>query len=136
MSDDERIQQRLLEQAQAYGRLYPSIVPRLKAALAAGDPTLRGLVDSLSEALERADAHRERQLRDAWNLSPKEIGVTLHLIDGGTVTSCADTMGVAESTIRTHLKSVFAKTGRNRQSQLTGLLQNKVAGPESTETSD
>ncbi|MEW5684940.1 MAG: helix-turn-helix transcriptional regulator [Pseudomonadota bacterium] len=136
MSDDERIHQRLLEQAQAYGRIYPSIAPRLKAAMAAGDPNLKGLVDALAEALERADAHRERLLRDGWNLSPKEIGVTLHLVDGGTVASCAEAQGVAESTIRTHLKSVFAKTGRNRQSQLASLLQNSGGGPEATETFD
>jgi DNA-binding CsgD family transcriptional regulator len=59
-----------------------------------------------------------------WSLSPQEIRVTLHLVDGGTVATCAGALGVAESTIRTHLKSVFAKTGRNRQAQLAGLLQN------------
>ena len=136
MIDDERVKQRLLEQAQAYGRLYPSVVPRLRAALAAGDEKLRGLVDALSDALDRADAHRERALRDAWGLSPKEIDVTLHLVDGGTVASCAEAMDIAESTIRTHLKSVFAKTGRNRQSQLASLLQNSATASDSTETFD
>lgn len=134
MNENERIQQRLLEQAEAYGRLYPSIVPRLKAALATGDTNLKGLADALIGALGRADAQRERTLRDSWGLSPKEIRVTLHLIDGGTVASCAGALGVAESTIRTHLKSVFAKTGRNRQSQLASLLQNGGTGRESSET--
>jgi DNA-binding CsgD family transcriptional regulator len=124
MKDDERMRQRLLEQAQAYARLYPSVVPRLRAALEAGDPNLQALARAMTEALGRADAQRERQLRDVWSLSPQEIRVTLHLVDGGTVATCAGALGVAESTIRTHLKSVFAKTGRNRQAQLAGLLQN------------
>jgi DNA-binding CsgD family transcriptional regulator len=45
-------------------------------------------------------------------------------------------MDIAESTIRTHLKSVFAKTGRNRQSQLASLLQNSATASDSTETFD
>ena len=133
MSDDARIHQRLLDQARAYARLYPSILPRLKAALAAGDPAMKSLVEALSAAMERGDLQREHQLRDHWRLSPKEILVTLHLIDGGMVTSCAAMLGVAESTIRTHLKSVFAKTGRNRQSQLASLLQNSGVAPNSTD---
>lgn len=124
MSDDPRIHRRLLEQAQAYARLYPSIAPRLKAALEAGDPNLKSLVEALTEAMARADAQRERQLRDGWSLSPQETRVALHLIDGGTVATCAAEFSVAESTIRTHLKSIFAKTGRNRQAQLASLLKN------------
>lgn len=124
MSDDEHLRQRLLKQAQAYAHLYPSVVPRLKAAFAAGDPNMVALAQAMSQALAQADGHRERQLRDGWGLSPKEIGVTLHLVDGGTVSTCAEALGVAESTVRTHLKSVFAKTGRNRQAQLASLFQN------------
>lgn len=126
MSDDERLRQRLLKQAHAYARLYPSVIPRLKAAFEAGDPNLQALAQAMSEALERGDVVREHQLKEAWRLSPQEVRVTLHLIDGGTVATCAETLGVAESTIRTHLKSVFAKTGRNRQAQLASLLQNNA----------
>lgn len=126
MSDDERLHQRLLKQARAYGRLYPSIVPRLKAAFESGDPNLQALAKAMAEGLERADALRERRLRDDWSLSPQEIRVTLHLIDGGTVATCAEALGVAESTVRTHLKSVFIKTGRNRQAQLAALLQSNA----------
>lgn len=124
MSDDELPNARLLEQARAYSRIYPSIATRLKAALARGDPKMRELVRAMSEALARADGQRERRLMDDWRLSPKEVQVTLHLIDGGTVATCAELLGVAESTIRTHIKSVFVKTGINRQAQLATLLQN------------
>lgn len=126
MRDDRRLHQRLMMQAQAYGRLYPSIIPRLKAALEAGDPHLQALAEAVSERLAQTDELRERRLREAWRLSPKEINVTLHLVDGGTVATCAEAMGVAESTVRTHLKSVFAKTGCSRQAQLPSLVQNNV----------
>ena len=96
------------------------------SAFEAGDPNVAALAQAMSEALTQADGHRERQLRDAWGLSPKEVSVTLHLIDGGTVATCAETLGVAESTVRTHLKSVFAKTGWSRQVQLPSLIQNNV----------
>ena len=45
------------------------------------------------------------------------------------VADCAADMEVAESTIRTHVKSVFAKTGRTRQSQLGSLLQTRPGIP-------
>jgi len=129
MSDDEPIDHRLLRQAEAYTRLYPSTLPRLKAALAAGNPALRGLVESMQAALGQAETQRARQLRDAWGLSAQEARVALRLIDGATVTDCAADLGVAESTIRTHVKSVFAKTGRTRQSQLGSLLQTRPGIP-------
>lgn len=124
MSDDDVFDHRLLKQARAYARLYPSVIPRLKAALESGNAPLKDLAAAMGVALERVEGQRERQLRDAWALSPQELRVTLHLIDGGAVATCAETMGVAESTVRSHLKSVFAKTGINRQSQLASLLQN------------
>lgn len=124
MSDDDRVRQRMLEQARAYSRHYPSVIPRLKAALESGDPNLRDLVRALTEAHERFEGQRERQLQEGWALSPQEVRVTLHLIDGGTVATCAEQLGLAESTIRTHLKSVFVKTNLNRQAQLPSLLQN------------
>lgn len=129
MSDDEPLDHRLLRQAEAYTRLYPSTLPRLKAALEAGNPALRGLVQAMQAALAQAEGQRVRQLRDAWRLSAQEARVALRLIDGATVADCAADMGVAESTIRTHVKSVFAKTGRTRQSQLGSLLQTRPGIP-------
>jgi DNA-binding CsgD family transcriptional regulator len=129
MSDDAPLDHRLLQQAEAYSRLYPSLVPRLKAALAAGNPALRALVDAMQAQMAQAETQRLRQLRESWGLSAQEARVTLRLIDGATVADCAADLGVAESTIRTHVKSVFAKTGRTRQSQLPSLLQTRPGIP-------
>lgn len=129
MSDEKPLDHRLLQQAEAYSRLYPSILPRLKAAMAAGNPAVEALVQSMQTALSQAEDQRERQLRDGWGLSAKEARVTLRLIEGATVSDCAADMGIAESTVRTHVKSVFAKTGRTRQSQLGSLLQLRPGMP-------
>ncbi len=133
MSDDAALDHRLLRQAEAYSRLYPSVLPRLKAALEAGNPALQALVQSMQAALAQAEGQRARQLRDAWGLSAQEARVALRLIDGATVADCAADLGVAESTIRTHVKAVFAKTGRTRQAQLASLLQIRPGIPDADE---
>lgn len=124
MSDDETFHHRILKGAETYARLYPSILPRLTKALRNGHPATRDLGAALSQAIERKDGQRERELQAAFGLSPQEVRITLGLIDGGTVASLAETMTLAESTIRSHIKSVFAKTDCRRQSQLASLLQN------------
>jgi len=129
MSDRAALDHRLLRQAEAYGRLYPSVLPRLRAALEAGHPALEALVRSMQQALAQAETQRIRQLRDAWGLSAQEARVTLRLVDGATVAECAADLGVAESTVRSHVKAVFAKTGRTRQSQLATLLQTRPGLP-------
>ena len=55
--------------------------------------------------------------------------MTLGLIDGGSVADCAADLGIAESTVRTHVKAIFAKTGRTRQGQLASLLQTRPGLP-------
>jgi DNA-binding CsgD family transcriptional regulator len=129
MSDDEPVDHRLLQQAETYSRLYPSLIPRLKTALAAGNPALRALVDAMQAQMAQAATQRLRQLRESWGLSAQEARVALQLIDGATVAECAADLGVAESTIRTHVKSVFAKTGRSRQAQLATLLKTRPGIP-------
>lgn len=129
MSDAAAPDHRLMRRAEAYGRLYPSIMPRLKAALDAGHPALVALIQSMQDALAQVETQRIRQLRDAWGLSAQEARVTLLLIDGGTVADCAVDLGIAESTVRTHVKAVFAKTGRTRQAQLASLVQTRPGFP-------
>lgn len=125
MSDAAAPDHRLMRRVEAYGRLYPSILPRLRAALDAGHPDLVALVESMQDALAQVESRQLRQLRDAWGLSAQEARVTLRLIDGATVTDCAADLGIAQSTVRTHVKAVFAKTGRTRQAQLASLIQGR-----------
>jgi DNA-binding CsgD family transcriptional regulator len=124
--DDEAFEQLLSQHAEGYARLYPSIVPRLRKAYQDGNATMKRAVMAMAAALVTAESRRETSLTNLHGLTPTQVRVALHLIDGGTVASCAEAMGVAESTVRTHLKSIFAKTGIRRQSQLRSLLTGKL----------
>ena len=56
-----------------------------------------------------------------FGLTPAELRVFLAIIDVGGVPESSDRLGVAETTIKTHLKQVFSKTGANRQADLVKL---------------
>src|SRR4051812_43038600 len=106
MSDKDDFDQRLLKPAEAYARLYPSIMTRLKAAYQSERSLPKQAAAALLQALSRAAEQREARLRHDFGLSPQEIRIALHLIDGGSVATCAETLEVAESTVRSHLKSI------------------------------
>lgn len=44
--------------------------------------------------------------------------MTTHLVDGHALAEIAAKMNISIGTVRQHLKSVFAKTGTRRQSEL------------------
>lgn len=61
-------------------------------------------------------------LATLYNLTPAEARV-LELVAGGhTQADIARTLGVAPSTVKTHLLRVFDKTGRHRQADLVSLV--------------
>lgn len=61
-------------------------------------------------------------LRSAFGLTPAEANLAIGLASGGSLSTVADELNIALETARHHLKSVFAKTGVSRQSELTSLL--------------
>jgi DNA-binding CsgD family transcriptional regulator len=54
----------------------------------------------------------------AYNLTPTELRVLLAIIEVGGVPEVAVALGIAESTVRTHLGNLFLKTGAGRQADL------------------
>jgi DNA-binding CsgD family transcriptional regulator len=54
----------------------------------------------------------------SFDLTPAEFRVMVSIVDVGGVPETAAALGVAESTVKTHLYRVFAKTGANRQADL------------------
>jgi len=128
MNDDDTFDQRLVRSARHYAQLYPSVMARLKAAYDSGHPLVRQVARAMSEALNREALDREALLRDGHGLSAAEARVVLHLVEGGSVKSYAETQGVAESTVRTHLKAIYSKTGVNRQA-LLGRLFDRAPDP-------
>ena len=57
----------------------------------------------------------------AFELTPTEARVLLSIVEVGGVPETAQALGVAESTVKTHLSRTFAKTGASRQADLVKL---------------
>lgn len=70
-----------------------------------------------------------RLLEVLFDLTPAEARVTSLLVEGKSVGMIARAHAVTDNTVRMQLKSVFAKTGVNRQAQLVGLLALPSYGP-------
>ena len=57
-----------------------------------------------------------------YNLTPTELRVLLGIVEIGGVPEVADALGVADTTIKTHLRRLFEKTGAGRQADLVKLV--------------
>ena len=58
----------------------------------------------------------------SFKLTPTELRVLLAIVEVGGVSNVADVLGVADSTVKTHLGRVFEKTGTTRQADLVKLV--------------
>jgi DNA-binding CsgD family transcriptional regulator len=58
----------------------------------------------------------------AYKLTPMELRVLLAVVEVGGVPEVAEALGIAESTVRTHLHQTYQKTGANRQADLVKLV--------------
>jgi DNA-binding CsgD family transcriptional regulator len=58
----------------------------------------------------------------AYKLTPMELRVSLAIVEVGGVPEVAEALGIAETTVRTHLHQTFQKTGVNRQADLVKLV--------------
>jgi DNA-binding CsgD family transcriptional regulator len=57
-----------------------------------------------------------------YQLTPTELRVLLAIVEVGGTPKVAEALGVSPSTVRTHLKSLFSKTGTRRQADLVKLV--------------
>jgi DNA-binding CsgD family transcriptional regulator len=57
-----------------------------------------------------------------YKLTPMEVRVLLAIVEVGGVPEVAETLGIAESTVKTHLKRLYEKTGASRQADLVKLF--------------
>jgi DNA-binding CsgD family transcriptional regulator len=57
-----------------------------------------------------------------YKLTPTELRVLLGIVEVGGVPEVAETLGIAESTVKTHLHRLFEKTGARRQADLVKLM--------------
>ena len=72
---------------------------------------------------EPLDDGRAEAISDALDLSSAEASVAVHLSSGLTVDQIAARRGVSPETVRSQVKSIFAKTGVNSQKQVAALVQ-------------
>ncbi len=61
-------------------------------------------------------------IRQAYRLTPTELRVLFAIVDVGGVPEVAAALGIASSTVRTHLARLFNKTGTRRQADLVKLV--------------
>lgn len=66
-------------------------------------------------------------IRQLFGLTPTETAVAMLLADGLSTEEAAQALGIRLNTVRVHLRSIFAKTGVDRQAALVRLLLNSVA---------
>ena len=54
----------------------------------------------------------------AFDLTPAQSRVALEVFKGHAVGETAQSLHIADTTVKSHLRELFAKTGTRRQSQL------------------
>jgi DNA-binding CsgD family transcriptional regulator len=66
--------------------------------------------------------HPVDALIDAFGLTPAELRVLMMIVQVGGVPDVAPILGISETTVKSHLQSIFGKTGANRQADLVKLF--------------
>jgi DNA-binding CsgD family transcriptional regulator len=61
-------------------------------------------------------------LADAFKLTPAELRVLMMVVQIGGVPEVAPVLGISETTVKTHLQRIFAKTETARQADLVKLV--------------
>lgn len=64
----------------------------------------------------------ERQLRDHFGLTDAQARLGIEIAKGHGLKACARRLGIAETTARSHLQQIFAKTGTKRQAEFVRLV--------------
>jgi DNA-binding CsgD family transcriptional regulator len=79
---------------------------RRRASMSSPATTALVIHKAVIEACSRPEV-----IANAYNLTPAELGVLLTFVEVGRVPDVAEALGVAETTVKTHLRRLFAKTG-------------------------
>jgi DNA-binding CsgD family transcriptional regulator len=88
----------------------------------AHDIFLRACTILVVTSLHGPTAPSEDVLSGLFDLSPAEAKVALGIVGRKTLDELASDLALSKETLRSQLKSVFAKTGTKRQAELVGLL--------------
>jgi DNA-binding CsgD family transcriptional regulator len=66
--------------------------------------------------------HPLEAIASAFKLTPAEMRVLMMIVQVGGVPEVAPVLGISETTVKTHLQRVFAKTGTSRQADIVKLV--------------
>lgn len=66
-------------------------------------------------------------LQQVFGLTPSESACAVQLAKGLSIDEVAEALHVSRNTVRTHLRSLFAKTGTHRQGALLAVLSRELA---------
>jgi DNA-binding CsgD family transcriptional regulator len=59
---------------------------------------------------------------NTFKLTPAEMRVLMMIVEVGGVPEAAPVLGISETTVKTHLQRIFAKTATGRQADLVKLV--------------
>ena len=76
---------------------------------------------------ERKPPASRDSIRRLLHLTRSEAALALQLAEGLSLEEAADALGITPNTARSHLRSIYAKTGAVRQSDLVRIILNSVA---------
>lgn len=72
----------------------------------------------------------EIELRQLYGFTSTEAHLANLLMEGMALEDCGDELGIRRTTVRMHLRNIFAKTGARRQGELVSLLLKSIGlGP-------
>ena len=76
----------------------------------------------------RAPRVSPNAIRDLLGLTQSEATIAAEMANGASLADTAARLGISPNTVRAHLRSIFAKTGVKRQSQLVQLVHHSLPG--------
>jgi len=91
------------------------------ARRSAGNPNTATVAMFLRKAELRSVAAPE-VIGETYKLTPAELRVLLSIVEVGGIPEVAVALGVADTTVKTHLSRLFEKTGARRQADLVKLV--------------
>ena len=103
------------------GRL-PIVIRILPVDGAARSPFLGARAILILSGVDESEAEQLAMLRQAFRLTPSEARIAVCLAAGKSLEEAAQEMAIAQETVRSHLKSIFRKTGTHRQGELVALV--------------
>lgn len=143
--DTPRDTQRLRDAIRAVARVRPDERQPLPTALRVERPSGRGDLGlvvqpaplGLSEAIEpraivllsdpeTSVSVSPETISALFGLTAAESAICVQLVNGATLDEAGLALGIKRNTVRAHLRSIFEKTGVDRQSRLVRLILNSV----------